>query len=334
MIGAVLPWNEYFGYSYSFSLRAMWEWITVMQPSFLKEDFSFQNIICNNLVPHGKLFHLKDSWPIFVDVLLEEVFFFTYSWSVFYLQLSFFAYSTVLLWSMGWIVSSCVSKEEGPNKSNKTILLQNLPGIQGRKNNININFLVRISSGRPRPLRPDAQGSKSFSPSRGRRQTHFLVRTSTIFFRRGRPWPEGFSKNLVLECRKWGFKRWGFKEIRGYLRKKAFFLRFLDFPGALQALWKGAKKTEKGRQRPISADFRAARHPLNPHLLHPHLRQPNCTEKVCVDFLAPRNVFGKFPLGFLSTRAFSWESGPIFVDVRSIPLTQKWKRSETILFPN
>ena len=78
--------------------------------------------------------------------------------------------------------------------------------------------------------------------------------------------------NYLLECRKWGFKRWGFKEIRGYLRKKAFFLRFLDFPGALQALRKRAKKAEK-------ADFgrfpgRAARHCLNPHLLHPHLRQP------------------------------------------------------------
>ena len=76
---------------------------------------------------------------------------------------------------------------------------------------------------------------------------------------------------LKLGCRKWGFKRWGFKEIRGYLRKKAFFLRFLDFPGALQ------EKGEKGRKRPISADFREGRPdtPLNPHLLHPHLRQPN-----------------------------------------------------------
>ena len=82
---------------------------------------------------------------------------------------------------------------------------------------------------------------------------------------------------LDLECRKWGFKRWGFKEIRGYLRKKAFFFRFLDFPGALRALRKRAKK---GRKRAILADFgrfpgRAAWHPLSPQLLHPHLRQPN-----------------------------------------------------------
>ena len=40
--------------------------------------------------------------------------------------------------------------------------------------------------------------------------------------------------------------------MRGYLRKKAFFLRFLDFPGAHQALRKRAKKAEKGRKRPIS----------------------------------------------------------------------------------
>ena len=65
--------------------------------------------------------------------------------------------------------------------------------------------------------------------------------------------------NRSLECRKWGFKRWGLKEIRGYLRKKAFFLRFLDFPGAVWALRKRAKKAEKGRKRPISADFRKGR---------------------------------------------------------------------------
>ena len=63
----------------------------------------------------------------------------------------------------------------------------------------------------------------------------------------------------VLECRKWGFKRWGFKQIPGYLRKKAFLLRFLDFPGALRPLRKRAKKAGKGRKRPISADFQDGR---------------------------------------------------------------------------
>ena len=63
----------------------------------------------------------------------------------------------------------------------------------------------------------------------------------------------------TLECRKWGFKRWGCKQIRGYLRKKAFFLRFLDFPGAVCTLRKRAKKAEKGRKRPISADFQGGR---------------------------------------------------------------------------
>ena len=42
------------------------------------------------------------------------------------------------------------------------------------------------------------------------------------------------------------------KDIEG---KKAFFLRFLDFPSALRTLWKRAKKAEKGRKRPILADF-------------------------------------------------------------------------------
>ena len=82
-----------------------------------------------------------------------------------------------------------------------------------------------------------------------------------------------FSKNYIscirlwfrLECRKWGFKRWGFKEIRGYLRKKAFFLRFLDFPNVLHTLRKRAKKGDFCR-----FPGRAARHPLSPHLLHPH----------------------------------------------------------------
>ena len=62
-----------------------------------------------------------------------------------------------------------------------------------------------------------------------------------------------------LECRKWGFKRWGFKEIRGNLGKKAFFLRFLDFAGALRALRKRVKKAGKGRKRPISAVFQEGR---------------------------------------------------------------------------
>ena len=80
----------------------------------------------------------------------------------------------------------------------------------------------------------------------------------------------------ILGCHKWGFKRWGFKEIRGYLRKKAFFLRFLGFPSSLRTLRKRAKKADFGR-----LPGRAARHPLSPHLLHPHLRQPNNRPKTC-----------------------------------------------------
>ena len=79
--------------------------------------------------------------------------------------------------------------------------------------------------------------------------------------------PKGSSFNHGLGCRKWGFKRWGCKEIRGYLRKKAFFLRFLDFPGALQALRKRGKKDEKGRFRPISG--KGGQTPLKPPFVTP-----------------------------------------------------------------
>ena len=115
---------------------------------------------------------------------------------------------------------------------------------------------------------------------------------------------ENFSEIRLkfLECRKWGFKRWGFKQIWGYLRKRAFFLRFLDFSGALRILRKRAKKAEK---RAKKADFgrfpgQEARHPLNPHLLHPHLRQP----KICPEISNSRvpNPPGANPL--LAERAF------------------------------
>ena len=83
-------------------------------------------------------------------------------------------------------------------------------------------------------------------------------------FRTLRSWSIGYPScsslaSTNLECRKWEFKRWGFKEIRGYLRKKAFFLRFLDFPTALGTLRKRAKNAEKGRFWPISADFQEGR---------------------------------------------------------------------------
>ena len=88
-----------------------------------------------------------------------------------------------------------------------------------------------------------------------------------------------------------GLRDGGLSRIQGNLRKKAFFLRFLDFPGALRAF---PEKGEKGRKRAKRADFgrfpgRAARHPLSPHLLHPHLRQPN----FCV-LSAPRHSRVKF----------------------------------------
>ena len=68
-----------------------------------------------------------------------------------------------------------------------------------------------------------------------------------------------FITSQELGCRKWGFKRQGFKQICGYLRKKAFFLRYLDCAGALRTLRKRARRAEKGRKRPISADFQEGR---------------------------------------------------------------------------
>ena len=69
----------------------------------------------------------------------------------------------------------------------------------------------------------------------------------------------------------WGFKRWGFKQIRGYLRKKAFFLRY---PRIFQVLFaqsgqgrKGQKKGEKGRFRPISG--KGGQTPLKPPFVTP-----------------------------------------------------------------
>ena len=77
-------------------------------------------------------------------------------------------------------------------------------------------------------------------------------------------------QKLTLQCRKWGFKRWGFKQIRGYLRKKAFSLRFLDFPGALRPSGKGRKRQKKGRKgrlRPISRT--GGQTPLKPPFVTP-----------------------------------------------------------------
>ena len=84
----------------------------------------------------------------------------------------------------------------GPKNSAKIPSI--FPQDQGRrrKNNININSLVRISCRHFWPLRPDAQGSKSFSPHTGP-QENPLFGADVHNFRRGRPWPEGFSKNFL-----------------------------------------------------------------------------------------------------------------------------------------
>ena len=67
--------------------------------------------------------------------------------------------------------------------------------------------------------------------------------------------PMGFT--YYLECRKWGFKRWGFEEIRGYLRKKGLFPPFSGFSRCSshrpEKGEKGRKRAKKKKQfRPIS----------------------------------------------------------------------------------
>ena len=65
--------HRYLGYSYSFSLGAVWELIAVMYNSAFYRILSFQNLICNNCVSNGtdsgkkkstvsKLGHCKDKW--------------------------------------------------------------------------------------------------------------------------------------------------------------------------------------------------------------------------------------------------------------------------------
>ena len=111
-----------------------------------------------------------------------------------------------------------------------------------------------------------------------------------------------------------GFKRWGFKQIPGYLRKNAFFLRFLDFPGALRPLRKRAKKAEKGEKGRFGRfPGRAATHPLSPHLLHPHLRQPKCSRP------SSRST---------ATGDGTGESEVVGVDIRRFPKTSVKKTGE------
>ena len=82
-----------------------------------------------------------------------------------------------------------------------------------------------------------------------------------------------------LECRKWGFKRWWFKDIRGYLRKKGLLPPFSGFPkcsshpqekgkkGRKGKGQKRQKKGEEGRFRPISRT--GGQTPLKPPFVTP-----------------------------------------------------------------
>ena len=89
--------------------------------------------------------------------------------------------------------------------------------------------------------------------------------------RNGRFWGAPIlAQNPGLECRKWGFKRWRFKQIRRYMRKNGLFPPFSGFPGVVRALRKRAKRQEngkKGRYWPISRTGGQA--PLKPPFITP-----------------------------------------------------------------
>ena len=154
-----------------------------------------------------------------------------------------------------------LSSQDSAKSGNPNINLRRCAGTPGETNRCPPaakGIFARTKAGCPRDTRPSS-AFKNLGLSgviRTIRANHPIVRIGLM---------------PILECRKWGFKRWGFKQIRGHLRKNAFFLRFLDFPGALWALRKRAKKAEKGRKRPISADFRGreARHTLKPPFVTP-----------------------------------------------------------------
>ena len=74
------------------------------------------------------------------------------------------------------------------------------PICQGRKkNNININFWVRISCGHPHAFARMPRGQKVSSDHRGHRKTHFLVRTSMMIFGADVHFPKSRRKILLRE---------------------------------------------------------------------------------------------------------------------------------------
>ena len=73
----------------------------------------------------------------------------------------------------------------------------------GKKNSINMNFLLRISRGHSWPLRPP-RGQKVSPHHQGHRKTHFLVRTSTIFGPDVHD-PKGCRKTLYKKSLRWFF---------------------------------------------------------------------------------------------------------------------------------
>ena len=102
------------------------------------------------------------------------------------------------------LVLMCFGVQSERDGRSVTDLCWLLEPFQGRKNSININFLARISCGHSWPLRPNAQGSKGFSPPPGP-QENALFGADVHDFRRGRPWPEGLLKNFLQKSLRWFF---------------------------------------------------------------------------------------------------------------------------------
>ena len=81
--------------------------------------------------------------------------------------------------------------------------LQGAAKFQERKNNININFLVRISRGHSWPFYARMPRGQKVSPHHpGCRKMHFLVRTSTVFGVDVHD-PKGSQKTLYRKSLRW-----------------------------------------------------------------------------------------------------------------------------------
>ena len=132
-----------------------------------------------------------------------------------------------------------------------------------------------------------------------------------------------------LECRKWGFKRWGFKQIWGYLRKKAFSSVFwisqelFAPPEKGRKRQKKAEKGRKGRSRPISR--KGSQTPLKPPFVTPPFA---ATQKALLRF------FGAWQITRNSTerQKYHQTSAPVLVIISRNSLAFSRKLLPVLVF--